>query len=243
MDEIGRLLARVQEQDAEIARLRDDLDTFATSVSHDLSGSLRAIVTQMALLRRRYGGQLDSGADEFIDFAMDGGKRVQEIVGGLVAYARVGSRGRPIVAVDATSVLSQTLAQLAAAIELTGARIHASPLPKVMADPEQLGMLFRILVANAIEYRGEASPVVRVDSHRDGQTICLAISDNGCGFDMAHADRIFRLCQRLHTQAEHPGAGIGLAIARRIVNRHGGRIWAESAPGQGATFRFTLHAA
>lgn len=245
-DEMAAALAREREalarQAAELARSNADLERFAYVASHDLQEPLRMVASYTTLLGRRYGGRLDADADEFIAYAVDGATRMQQLIDDLLAYSRVGTRGKDFVPTDCESVLDHALANLQFAIQESGAVVTREPLPTVTADAAQLTLVFQNLVGNAIKFRGAERPAIHVSAaQRDGAWV-FAVSDNGIGIDPAYADRIFVVFQRLHGPADYSGTGIGLAISKRIVERHGGRIWVESEPGKGATFRFTIPA-
>jgi light-regulated signal transduction histidine kinase (bacteriophytochrome) len=236
------LEARLAAQTLETEQLRADLDAFASSVSHDLTEPVRMVSSYLGLISRRYAGRLDADADEFIDFAVDGSRRLVRMIADLVQYARIGTRGRELAPTDTGRLVQEAIEAATTAIERTGAAVSVGPLPTLLADEAQLSRLFRVLLDNALTYRGEDPPRIEVQAAREGSAWVFAVRDNGAGFEMAQAERVFGICQRLHTRGEYPGSGMGLAIARRIVQRHGGRIWAEAAPGKGATFRFTLRA-
>jgi len=244
-EEIRRLNAeleeRVRRRTAELLRSNEDLQQFAYVVSHDLQEPLRAISGYTSLIEKRYRNRLDSDADEFIDFIVEGAERMQRLITDLLEYSRVGSRNvRPYGPVDLGAALDAALLNLQRSIEESGAHIErAEGLPAVLGDEQRLTQLLQNLVGNAIKYQTNEAPVIRIGAEpTDGHWIC-SVSDNGIGFDMKHAERIFGVFRRLHG-TRYPGTGIGLAIAKRIVEFHGGRIWAVSEPGQGSTFYFTL---
>ena len=227
-------------QTAELERSNAELQQFAYVASHDLQEPLRAVASFTKLLGERYQGKLDSDADDFIGFAVDGARRAQRLIQDLLAYSRVGSRAAPFVAADCEAVLGEALANLAAALEESGGAVTHEPLPTVAADATQLGQVFQNLIGNALKFHGAQPPRVHVSAERDGGGWRFSVRDNGIGIESRFADQIFAVFQRLHTSAEYPGTGIGLAITKKIVNRHGGRIWVESQPGQGSTFFFTI---
>jgi light-regulated signal transduction histidine kinase (bacteriophytochrome) len=237
---------RVEEQlrqaAAELESSNAELEQFAYVASHDLQEPLRMVASYTQMLARRYKGKLDEDADEFISYAVDGATRMQALINDLLAYSRVGTRGRPFEPVDTTTLVDQVTADLSVAIDEADATVTRGPLPQVMGDPLQLGQLFQNLVSNAIKFRGEMRPEVRITADREGAAWRFGVQDNGIGIDPAYADRIFVIFQRLHTRAEYPGTGIGLAVCKKIVERHGGRIWVESHPGAGTTFYFTIPA-
>lgn len=234
------------EKAKELARSNEELEQFAYVASHDLQEPLRMVASYTQLLARRYGEKLDTDAHEFIRFAVDGANRMQQLITDLLSYSRVGTRGKEFRWVDCSSVLGQALANLQEKIESTGAIVTNGDLPTVMADGTQLIQLFQNLLSNALKFHGQSSPRVHIsvteqESADPQKKLWLfAVRDNGIGLDPQYADRIFVIFQRLHSHAEYPGTGIGLAICKKIVERHGGRIWVESHPGQGATFCFTL---
>lgn len=198
------------------------------------------VASYVQLIQRRYKGKLDSDADEFISFAVEGSNRMQALINDLLTYSRVGTRGKPLVPVDAAAPLKRALENLQVAIDESKAVVKVAPLPTVKADESQLVQLFQNLLSNAIKYRGPATPEIHVSAARDGQAWHFAVRDNGIGIDPRHFDRIFIIFQRLQARDETSGTGIGLALCKKIVERHGGRIWVESAPGKGSTFHFTI---
>ncbi len=194
------------------------------------------------LLGKRYKGKLDTDADEFIGFALDGAMRMQGLIQDLLAYSRVGTRGAALAPTDINVALEHALASLKLAVEEAGAAVTHDPLPVLPADPTQLEHVFQNLIGNALKFRGTDRPVIHVTAApRDGQWL-FSVRDNGIGIEAQYFDRIFVIFQRLHGREAYPGTGLGLAITKRIVERHGGRIWVESQPGAGATFFFTLPA-
>jgi signal transduction histidine kinase len=224
----------------ELVRSNDELEQFAYVASHDLQEPLRIVKSYLQLLVKRYAGQLDHDAGQFITYAVDGATRMQQLINDLLAYSRVGTRGSAFAATDAEAVLGEALGDLKMAMGECGAVVTHTPLPTVWADRSQLRQLFQNLIGNAIKFRNSARPQVHVSAERCAEGWAFTFRDNGIGIAPEYADRIFEIFQRLHARSEYPGTGIGLAICKKIVERHGGRIWVESQPGQGATFRFTV---
>lgn len=194
------------------------------------------------LLRRRYHGKLDADADDFITFAVEGAKRMQELVRGLLAYSRVGPHGRTLEPVDASNAYERAVANLSLAIEETHATVTSEPLPTVVADATQLEHVFQNLIGNAIKFTDEEPPLVEVAAVRDEDMWTFSVKDNGIGIDPRYEEKVFAIFQRLHGRGKYPGTGLGLAICKKIIERHGGRIWFESDLGSGTTFYFTLPA-
>ncbi len=225
---------------AELARSNADLVQFASAASHDLQEPLRAVVGCVELLERRYRDKLDDQAREWIHLTVDGARRMQTLIRDLLAYSRVGTRGKSFEETDSGAALNAALANLATAIRESGAAITHDPLPSVVADPTQLTQLFQNLIGNALKFCKERRPEIRISAKRDSGSWRFSVRDNGIGIEPQYRGRIFEIFQRLHTRAEYPGTGIGLAICQRIVERHGGRIWVESELGKGSTFHFTI---
>jgi PAS domain S-box-containing protein len=226
---------------AELERSNAELGEFASTVSHDLHEPLRAVSGFLTLLKRRYQGKLDATADEFVDFAVQGANRMSKMIEDLLAISRVQSRGRPFVSTNCETVLEQAQANLHMAIQESGAVITRDSLPSLSADRAQMVQLFQNLIGNAIKFRRDDPPRIHVSARVEDGGYVFSIQDNGIGLEPRHADRIFQVFQRLHA-SRYPGTGIGLALCKRVVERHGGKIWVESQPGQGSTFHFVLPA-
>jgi PAS domain S-box-containing protein len=237
-DAEAHLLQNVEE----LKRSNEELGQFANIASHDLQEPLRMVASYTQLLSRRYKGKLDSDADEFIAFAVDGASRMQRLIQDLLSYSRVGTKGRDLAETSSEAALQQGLRNLRGAIEESGAVITHDPMPQVQADESQLVQLFQNLVGNAIKYQKPGTPIIHISALRQGSKWTFAVKDNGLGIDPQYFERIFGMFQRLHKREEFAGTGIGLAICKKIVERHGGTISVESQPGQGSTFRFALEA-
>ena len=232
-------LARAH-QAQELARSNAELEQFAYVASHDLQEPLRTIAGFAQLLAKRYQGRLDTDADEFIAYLVEGAGRMQELIQGLLAYARVGSRGSGFSVVDSGLALQRALSNLQHAIAEAQATITHDALPAIHADSVQLVQVFQNLIANAIKFRADRPPRVHVSAQKVDGTWRFSVRDNGIGIAPEHRERIFLIFQRLHSRREYSGTGVGLAICRRIAERHQGQIWVESEPGKGATFYFTI---
>ncbi|AIV86807.1 sensor histidine kinase [Burkholderia pseudomallei] len=225
----------------ELARSNQDLEQFAYVASHDLQEPLRAVAGPLQLLQRRYQGQLDARADEFIGHAVDGATRMQSLIDDLLSYSRVGRLEDARRPVDCEHVLDEALRNLSAAIRESGAQVTHDPLPTVHGIEAQLVLLFQNLIGNAIKFRSKDRVArIHLEAHTRDDAWLLRVRDNGIGIDPQYFERIFLIFQRLHTRREYPGTGLGLALCKRIVEHHGGRIFVESEPGQGTTFSFTL---
>ena len=230
----------LQERTAMLARSNADLEQFAYVASHDLQEPLRAVASYTQLLARRYKGHLDAEGDKFIDRSVSAVARMQALIHDLLAYSRVGTQGKAFGPTDCETVLHDVLANLQAAITETGAVVSHEQLPTVIADERQLRQLFQNLIGNALKFRGQERPRVHIGAEaRDGHWV-FSVRDNGIGLDQQFAERIFIIFQRLHTRRAYSGTGVGLAICKKVVERHGGNIWVDSILEQGATFFFTL---
>lgn len=224
----------------ELQKSNAELERFAYIASHDLQEPLRMVSSYTQLLARRYRGKLDQDADEFIEYAVDGATRMQTLINDLLTYSRVGTQGGELAPTDLSKVFAAARNNLQIAVEESGATVTSDDLPTVLGDFTQLVQLFQNLIGNAIKFRGEEPPEIRVGVERRGRDWELRVQDNGIGIEPRYAERVFVIFQRLHTREDYPGTGIGLAVSKRIVERHGGRMWIESEPGEGSTFFFTL---
>jgi light-regulated signal transduction histidine kinase (bacteriophytochrome) len=231
------------EQARELQRSNEELEQFAYVASHDLQEPLRKVASFTQMLERRYKGQLDERADRYIAFAVDGAKRMQELINDLLEFSRVGRLTRPHDAVDCNVIVEQVRGRLATAIDETGAEVSAGDLPRVTGDEGLLTAAFQNLIANAVKFRGDEPPRVRIEAEREGRFWRFTCTDNGIGVEDEYAERIFVIFQRLHTRESYEGTGIGLAMCRKIIEYHGGRIrLAPAQAGRGARFIFTLPA-
>jgi signal transduction histidine kinase len=231
---------KLEEQARELKRSNAELEQFAYVASHDLQEPLRKIASFCQALQTRYHGQLDDRADQYIDFAVDGAKRMQTLINDLLAFSRVGRSGREQELVDLDEVLIAAQSTLADALEHAGARVVVGELPTVRGDRAQLTSLFQNLISNAVKFRDAQQPVIDIAALRQDQEWQLSCSDNGIGIDQEYAERIFLIFQRLHSREAYDGSGIGLALCRKIVEYHGGRMWLDTDYSGGACFRFTL---
>jgi PAS domain S-box-containing protein len=225
----------------DLAHSNQDLQQFAYIASHDLQEPLRMVASYLQLLELKYRDRLDSDAQEFIGFAVEGANRMQQQINDLLTYSRVTSRGQPLKPVSAEEALASALGHLALKIEETGATVTHDPLPMVRADLPQLVQVFSNLLDNALTFlRPQVAPVIHISVEDQAGWVVFSLHDNGIGIDPEFYQRIFQMFQRLHSRAEYPGTGIGLAICQRIIERHHGRIWVTSVPGSGSTFSFTI---
>lgn len=241
-DEVRRSAETLQQRTKELARSNEDLAQFAYAASHDLQEPLRMVSGFLQLLNKRYRSELNDEAREFIDFALDGAGRMKQLIDGLLDLSRVRTRGKELTEVDLSDVLDTALKLLGGAIRESNAQITYDALPRLRGDPAQLVQLFQNLLGNALKFRGDLPPRITVAAEPISGGWHVCVSDNGIGIDAAHQERIFEIFQRLHDRQRYAGAGMGLALCKRIVERHHGRIWVESEPGQGASFHFTLRA-
>lgn len=230
----------LEDASAALRRSNQDLQQFAYVASHDLQEPLRAVASYTQLLKRRYGQQLDADGDEFMAYIVDGVRRMQNLIQDLLAFSRVMHDARQIRQVSLEGVYAGVVLGLHAAIQESGAVLTHMPLPVVSGDEYQLSQLLQNLLSNAVKYRSAEPPRVHVAVEQHEGHWQFSVSDNGIGIDPQHHDRVFGVFKRLHPRNQYPGTGIGLAICKRIVEGHGGRIWLESTPGKGTTFFFTL---
>jgi signal transduction histidine kinase len=224
----------------DLARSNRDLEQFAYVASHDLQEPLRMVAAYTQLLSERYKGKLDENADKYIHYAVDGATRMQTLVKDLLAFSRVGRQGREAQLTECSTLVNRALKNLQAAIQESGARVEYADLPSIVADASLLTQVFQNLIGNAIKFRGTEPIVVRITAEKTKQETIFSIADNGIGIASEHSELIFAIFKRLHTREEYPGSGIGLSICKKVIEQHGGRIWVESEPGHGCTFRFTL---
>ncbi len=240
-EELQAQTAELKQQGEELQRSNRDLEQFAAVASHDLQEPLRMVAGYVQLLAERDRGRFDAKADEFITFAVDGAKRMSSLIQDLLTYSRVKSRGGEFRQTEATAALEAALKNLCWSVSASVAEITHDPLPTVRADRSQLAQLFQNLVGNAIKFRSPDRPQrVHVSARREQGAWLFSVQDNGIGFDQQYEEKVFQIFQRLHALGQYPGTGIGLAICKRIVERHGGKIWAESEPGKGSVFYFTI---
>ena len=231
---------RLNDTVAELEVSNERLEQFAYAASHDMQEPLRMVSSYLQLLERRYVDELDSDGKEFIQFAVDGAERMRDMIDGLLEYSRIDSKGAPLEAVELDGILEDVLTDLQLMIDQHDAEITAASLPEVQGDAGQLRQLLQNLLSNAIEYSGDDQPRIHIDAERTGSMWTVSVRDEGIGIDPEDTTQIFQVFQRLHSRAEYDGTGIGLALCQRIVERHGGEIWADSEPGDGSTFSFTL---
>jgi len=224
-----------------LSRSNQELEQFAYVASHDLQEPLRMVSSYTQLLERRYKDKLDQDATDFINYAVDGANRMQRLINDLLEFSRVTTKGKPLVKLDLSAALGQAVANLQNKIQETGSMIVNDDLPFAYGDEGQLIRVFQNLLDNAMKFRGEAPPRINISAKNFDNTVQISIADNGIGIEKIYSERVFTIFQRLHTKAEYPGTGIGLAICKRTIERHGGKIWLESEPGIGTTFYFTLN--
>ena len=236
-----RMEAALAQRAEALERSNKELEQFAYVASHDLQEPLRMIASYVELLAQRYKGQLDDKADKFIHYIVDGATRMQTLINDLLAFSRVATRGKPFTLSSAETALAEVLVNLQKTIADKGALVTHDPLPDVVVDPTQFEQVLQNLIGNGLKFC-ERTPLVHLHAEREGNDWLFSVRDNGIGIAREHLDRLFVIFQRLHSRTEYPGTGIGLAVCKKIIERHGGRIWLESEPGKGSTFFFTIPA-
>ncbi|MCB9608861.1 MAG: PAS domain-containing protein [Polyangiaceae bacterium] len=234
--------AQLKKRTRELERSNKDLEQFAYSASHDLQEPLRAVAGCAQLLKARYGKQLDSGGHELVEHMADAARRMQSLITGLLAYSRVSSKGAPFERVSLNAVVEVALKNLSSAIQDCDAMVEVDPLPTLSGDRAQLVSLFQNVIGNALKYRGSKPPHIKIHTEIVKGRNVFHVTDNGIGVELEYADRIFELFQRLHSREEYSGAGLGLALCKKIAERHGGRMWVSSTLNEGSTFHFILTA-
>ena len=232
----------LKDKNEKLERSNKELEQFAYVASHDLQEPLRMVASYTELLEERYKGELDEKADKYIGYAVDGAKRMQRLINDLLVLSRVNTRGKPFETVNCNDLVEKVLQGLGSTLNEKQAQIKADPLPTLTGDHTQLFQLFQNLISNAVKFHGAEKPVVKISAKQDNSEWIFSIRDNGIGIDPEFFDRIFVIFQRLHERDAYQGTGIGLSIAKKIVERHGGKIWVESEPGAGSTFYFSLQA-
>ena len=241
LSEIAVARDELEIQAVDLRRSNAELEQFAYVASHDLQEPLRKVASFCQLLESRYRGQLDERADQYIEYAVDGSKRMQALINDLLAFSRVGRLEATTAVIDGDDLLARAVANLSTVIEETRAEIHADSLPEVRVDVSMAVSLLQNLLANAIKFRREGSaPSIRITTFEHGGMHEFAVHDDGIGIEPDYAERVFVIFQRLHAKEEYEGTGIGLAVCRKIVERHGGRIWIDKGVENGTTVRFTL---
>ena len=238
--ESDRAKASLAQRAAKLERSNADLEQFAYVASYDLQEPLRMVSSYTQLLAEEYKGRLDGEADKYISYTVEGAQRMQQLIRDLLAYSRIDNRGGRFSPTDCKNVLDNAIQNLQVSIEEVSERVIHNGLPIVIADPAQIGQVFQNLIGNALKFRGKDPPQIHVTAERLGSEWRFAVCDNGIGIEKGFSERVFQIFQRLHTRKEYPGTGIGLAVCKRIIDRHRGRIWVESTLGEGATFFFTI---
>jgi light-regulated signal transduction histidine kinase (bacteriophytochrome) len=224
----------------ELQRSNAELEQFAYVASHDLQEPLRMVSSYTQLITKRYGDKLNDEAKEFMHYVVDGAARMKQLIEDLLAYSRVGTKGKEFKPMPMEAAVRRAITNLRAAIEESSAAVTWDPLPTVLGDEAQLAQLYQNLFGNALKFRGPGVPRIHVSAAERDADWQFTIADNGIGIEPQYFERIFMLFQRLHTMGDYPGTGIGLAICKKVVERHGGRIWVSSTPGEGSQFHFTL---
>ena len=232
----------LREINKELERSNQELEHFAYVASHDLQEPLRMIASYTQLLARRYQGEIDERADKYIHYIVDGARRMQELVSDLLELSRAGTKARTLRPTDCEEVVVRSLRNMRIALEESKAQVTYDELPIVVYDPTQLGQLFQNLISNAVKFRREETPQVHISARKEERDWIISVQDNGIGIPPEQVDTIFEVFRRLHARDEYPGTGVGLAIAKKIVERHGGDIWLDSTLGLGTTFYFSVRA-
>jgi signal transduction histidine kinase len=240
VEELQRTKKELEQKSQDLARSNLELEQFAYAASHDLKEPLLAITIDLKLLRKRYESKLDSEANRFIADTIDEANQMQTLINDMLSYSRVGISGKPFVRTDCDAVLKRSLNNLRIPLEQSGAVVTRDDLPEVMADPIQLSQLLQNLINNAMKFHGGEKPRIHISAERKGKEWVFSVSDNGIGIPAEYHEKVFEMFQRLHDKKGYPGSGIGLATCKKIVERHGGRVWVESEPGKGSTFYFTI---
>ncbi len=233
-------VTEIRRAEENLMRSNIELQAFAYVASHDLQEPLRMVVSNLSRLEKGYKDQLDPKAQEYIHFAVDGGTRMRSLIDDLLDYSRVDTKGKEFVPVDMHKVVESVLKVLKLPIEENKAEVIVGPLPTISGDKTQMSQVMQNLISNAIKFHGDERPKIEVSSRQNSREWIIAVKDNGIGLKMEYADKIFQMFQRLHTNEKYQGTGVGLAIVKKIIERHGGRIWVESKEGEGSTFTFTL---
>ncbi len=236
----ARDISERKRAEEELIRSNQDLQQFAYVASHDLQEPLRNVATCLKMLEQDYKNKLDATADQYINYAVESSVRMKDLILGLLDYSRVATKGKPPGPVNCDQTLGQALINLGSGIAETGAVITHDPLPTISADDTQLLQAFQNLIGNAIKFRRDDPPRIHVSAVKNKNEWIFSVKDNGIGIESRHLERIFVIFQRLHKRSQYDGTGMGLAIVKKVVERHGGRIWAESEPGVGTTFYFTI---
>jgi light-regulated signal transduction histidine kinase (bacteriophytochrome) len=230
----------LRERTRSLEASNEDLAQFAYAASHDLQEPLRMITSYLQLIAQRYEDQLDDEAMEFIGYAVDGAKRMRQLIVDLLAYSRIGQQDQGVGQVDLEKILQQVLFNLEVQIQEANINITHDPLPTITAEKTQMLQLLQNLISNAIKFRQKESPKVHISAKQDPSYWVIQVADNGIGIEPALTKKIFAIFQRLHTREEYPGTGIGLAVCKKIVQKHKGEIWVDSEPGVGSTFSFSI---
>ncbi|MGE0763701.1 MAG: ATP-binding protein [Bdellovibrionales bacterium] len=234
------LIKKLRSSETELKRSNEELQQFAYVASHDLQEPIRMVRNYIQLFAKKYSGQIDEKADKYINYALEGAERMQDLIDDLLLLSRVNKRGGDLQLTEVREVLVSVLRDLKILVEESGAKIEYGDLPVVMADKIQLRQVFQNLISNAIKFRGEAEPLIKIGVERKGSFFQFSVADNGIGISKKYFDQIFVIFQRLHARDKHPGSGIGLALCKKIIERHEGQLWVESEENKGSTFFFTI---